>query len=280
MLEALTLPGFALHPEARCRAGLLCLESYRAVHGVTGEAAWGAAAAAELYIEAGFLFDNVADHETDEGDRFSASEQLALAIAMLNCGTAAASEAAGIAGADCVLLLQQLSQHAVGAAAGQFLDARLETMQRVTTDDALTMTSLKAGECGRLSASLGAGIAGAESEIIDLFGEFAFNLFTYFQLIDDVRDACPPEGPPGDFERDKKTVPLVFFRNSIKPDPAVTSDIIPLGLQDRNGEVPHLRFEQSGAPVFAGIVAEAYLIRAKSSLAELSERLSPNPPKG
>ena len=159
VLEALALPGFALHPEARCRAGQLGFESYLALRGSADEAAWGSASAAELYMEAGFLFDDVADHEVDARNGFNAPEVLALAIAMMNCGAASACAAAAYAKADVARSLQILSQNTVSAAAGQFMDARLESKEHVTTDDAITMTSLKAGGCGRLAASLGAGIS-------------------------------------------------------------------------------------------------------------------------
>ncbi len=268
--KALTRPGFALHPEARGRAGLVCLESYRAVHGALDGAGWAAASAAELYMEAGFLFDNVADKDVVERGGSSESEELALALTLMNCGTAAACEAAADGGADCARVLRLLSRHTVAATAGQFLDARLETTEQVTTDDAITMTSLKSGGCGRLATSLGAGVARAEPEIIDLFGDFGFNLFTCFQLIDDVKDASPPNGGRGDIEQNKKTVPLVFFRNSMDPDAAATNGIIDAGTSDRNSNETHLRFKVSGAPEFVAIIAEAYLNRAMGNLAELS----------
>ncbi len=51
------------------------------------------------------------------------------------------------------------------------------------------MTSLKAGSLGRFAAGLGASMATDDPEIVDLCGDFGFNLFTYLQLVDDLRDA-------------------------------------------------------------------------------------------
>ena len=65
VLAALKRPGFALHAESQCRAGILTLEVYRAVRGDLDRCAWHAASAVELYQEAAFLFDDVADDDVD-----------------------------------------------------------------------------------------------------------------------------------------------------------------------------------------------------------------------
>jgi hypothetical protein len=65
VLEALKRLGFALLTEAQCRAGILTLEIYRAICGSLDASAWHGAVAIELYQEAAFLFDDVADDVVD-----------------------------------------------------------------------------------------------------------------------------------------------------------------------------------------------------------------------
>ena len=85
-VQAVTRKGFALHPQASCRAGVFTVEVCRSISGSATETALRAATAVELVIEASFMFDNVADQEADREHGLSASEELALAITILGCG--------------------------------------------------------------------------------------------------------------------------------------------------------------------------------------------------
>lgn len=276
MLQALSQPGFALHPEARCTAGLLALKIYEAICDKTTTYAFQSSAAVELYMEAAFIFDNVADQETDSTQGMAMAENLAIAIALMTCGGMAACEASQQMERKSQILrsLFQLQRDCLRACSGQFLDARLQKSNIVSTDEALEMTCLKSGSLGRLAATQGAIMATDSSEIIDLFGEFGLNLFTYLQIIDDMRDACPAEGNMRDMEQAKKTLPLVFFYNSISQERTDSGyDIIPFLYDERFRQEIHQEFGTSGANVFCAIVAESFLNRAKGNLAALKDRV-------
>ena len=277
MLCALARPGFALHPQAPCRAGVLTLEVYQAISGSPSAAAIQAAVAVELHMQAAYMFDNVADRDRGPSDDLSPAEELALAIGLLSCGQAAAGEVAYTAGLDdsgLRLLLQWSRKCASSCCAGQFLDAYLEKRSLATTEEALKMTSLKAGSLGRFATGLGARVATEDPEIVSLCGEFGFNLFTYFQLADDLRDACPAQDLQRDLTRHKKTLPLVFFHNSLaERNPGVVCSIIPPEAWGKTGADVCQEFEASGARIFGAIVAEAFLNRAKSNLAGIKSRL-------
>ena len=210
VLEALRRSGFALHPEARCRAGVIALHVCRAVRGTLDEPGWRAAAAVELYQEATFLFDDVADQEVDPAFESTYAVELALAITVMSCGLAAACDAVGMSGADssALLSLQQLARNCITACSGQYMDAAMEGLEASTTEEALTMTELKAGGCGRLATSFAAELATDDDGLRGLFSDLGFNVFVYLQLVDDLRDACPTESASGDLLRGKKTVPL------------------------------------------------------------------------
>ena len=147
VLRIMRRPGFALHPDAQCRAGILTLGVYRGIRGEVREAAWQGATAVELYIEASFLFDDVADGDVDEGHGSNVSEEVTLAVAMMNCGVAAAVEATNLAarGHSNHSPLGELALNCLSACAGQLLDARMERQHHVTSEEALKMTALKAG---------------------------------------------------------------------------------------------------------------------------------------
>ena len=283
MLGALARPGFALHPEARCRAGLLTLHVYRATCGSPSPVAFQAAAAVELQMEAAFMFDHVADQEIDARYGLSAAEELALAIAVLSCGAAAAGEASHRAGRNGSGLpsLLQFHRNYVSACAGQFLDGSLEKRKVASTDEALAMTSLKSGSLGRFAAAFGACMATEDPETVWSFGEFGFDLLTYLQLVDDLRDACPGDGKPGDLILHKKTVPLVFFYDYLAqryPERGNALDIIDGIMLEQTPESAALEirreFEASGAGLFGAIAAESFLNRAKGHLERLKPRLA------
>ena len=277
VLRALARPGFALHSQAPCRAGVLTLEVYRVISGPPSVAAIQASVAVELHMQAAYMFDNVADCDKGPSDDFSPAEELALATGLLSCGQAAACEAACTVrrnGSGLRSLLQWSRNCASSCCAGQFLDAYLEKQPFTTTEEALKMTSLKAGSLGRFATGLGASMATEDLEIVSLCGEFGFNLFTYLQLMDDLRDACPAQDLQRDLMRHKKTLPLVFFHNSLaERNPGVVCSIIPPEAWGKTGADVYQEFESSGARIFAAIAAEAFLNRAKSNLAGIKSRL-------
>jgi hypothetical protein len=121
LIRLLAQPGRSLHPEGRCRAGLLALETYGAIRRRYDRAAYVAAAAVELQMQSGIVFDAVADHDAGE----SGAERLALAIALLTTGMAAASEAASRT-PDPSGAMKHFCVSTGVACAGQFLDAVLQ----------------------------------------------------------------------------------------------------------------------------------------------------------
>jgi geranylgeranyl pyrophosphate synthase len=256
---------------------VLTIEIYRAISGPPSVAAIQAAVAVELHMQAAYMFDNVADHDKDPSDDLSPAEELALAIGLLSCGQSAVYEATLTTGRhDPGLrsMMRLVADCASKCCAGQFLDAHLEKQPSTTTEEALRMTSLKAGNLGRFATGLGASMATEDPEIVNLSGEFGFNLFTYLQLMDDLRDAYPADGSQRDLMQQKKTLPVVFFRNSLtERNPDVVCSIIPPEVCGRTKADARREFEASGARIFGAIAAEAFLNRAKGNLVAIKARL-------
>jgi geranylgeranyl pyrophosphate synthase len=274
-LGVLGRTGFALHKESKCRAGILALEIYHAVRGGLDDVAWLAATAAELYIESGFLFDDVADGDAEPATNSSIAAELALALTLESCAATVACDAAANADGAGLTALRRLMHNITTASAGQHLDAILAGGTAATTDEALRMTELKAGGCGRLVAGFAADLATGDGEVAHLFTEFGADTFIYLQLVDDLRDAYAESGVPHDMINGKNTVPLAYFRSgSTERSPTETGGImIGTDVQDDQYVGYRQEFAASGAGAFGAVVAEAYLIQARANLAALSERL-------
>ncbi len=274
--HALGRTGFVLHADAPCRAGVLSLGISDAIHGWSNPAVVRAAVAVELYMEAAFMFDNVVDHSSESTPDFPPAEELALGITLLNWGAAVACEAADSVGRPGQMRRSLSAFHMACAEAsvGQFLDARLQKQDCATMEEALRMTTLKAGSIGRFAAGFGASMATDDAEMINMSGELGFNLFTYLQLADDLRDACPPSGQAGDLAANKKTVPVVFSKGSPSDERCGSQGGIIQRASGRNlGRNPVQAFKDSGAETFGAIVAETFLNRAKETLGRLEVRV-------
>ncbi|MBN2098699.1 MAG: polyprenyl synthetase family protein [Dehalococcoidia bacterium] len=277
VMRALADPGFALHSDAHCRAGILTLEVFRVVSGSPSAVAVKAAVAVELHMQAAYLFDSVADRDKASSSGLGAAEELAIAIGLMSYGQSAVCEAASAAGRrgyELQSLLRWTADCASQCCTGQFLDAYLEKRPEATVEEALKMTSLKAGSLGRFAAGLGASIATEDYELVRLSSEFGFNLFTYLQLLDDLRDALEVQDLPGDLMRHKKTLPTVFLRNSLtEGNSMVACSIIPSEPCTGTKAIACQGFEPSWPRFFGAIVAEAFLNRAKGNLADIKKRL-------
>jgi geranylgeranyl pyrophosphate synthase len=278
VVAALTRRGLALNGEAPCRTGILALEVYRSIRDELESAAWYAAAAVELYMEAGFLFDHIADDELNPDVAGSPAEEMVIAISVMNCGIAAAHESVRLApsASSGSRALRHLVLNCLTACAGQLQDARLAAREEVTTQDSQEMTELKAGGCGRFSTAFAAAIATADDGLIERFGDFGYNLAVYSQLVDDLRDALPDGRTPNDLIQGKKTVPLVYLRNSMSREEVESlGGIIAAEPSARiEGELGK-QLDSTGTKVFGEVVAEAYLNAAREALRHLADRLGP-----
>jgi len=258
LLALLRRPGYALHADGACRAGRLALEVHEAVtRERPGKTALLAATAVELQMEAMYVFDDVADSAPD-GKR---GEDLALATVLLTAGVAAALEAAADS-PDRAATLGHFCRAYSESSAGQFLDAKLQNRGGATLEEAIQATCLKAGGLGRLVTGFSARVAGADWDGVALFERFGDHLFTLAQLVDDLRDACAP-GHDSDLVQRKATLPVVFYGRGI--DSVVPTDGM-LSTEVRTV------YESSGAPLYAAILARAYMSRAEEDISLLAQQ--------
>ena len=280
VIQALERRGFALHPDAVCRAGVLSLEVYRSLRGHLPRPALKMAASVQLYMEAAFLLDDVADEDVGKTFDSTPAREIAIGITLLNCASLAAFEAVMMTGARVTHLqpFQDLIRDCITSCSGQYLDANLSSADVVSTETAMDMTERKAGGCGRMATGFAAGLAGADKQDVDQFSEFGYYLFTYLQLLDDIRDASSTDdGLPDDIAGGKKTVPIVYYLATLREHGNSQGD----GTIDiASGRLPNFEeyqrtYDATGAKAFGALVAYEYLTQAKASLAILAERSVP-----
>jgi geranylgeranyl pyrophosphate synthase len=124
------------------------------------------------------------------------------------------------------------------------------------------MTCLKAGGLGKFVTGFAARVAGADGDDVALFERLGQHTFTLAQLVDDLRDAWAP-GPASDLAQHKATLPVIFCGQGIDSqaplDGMLSRDIRTL-------------YESSGAPLYAAILAHAYMSRAEEDLSVLARR--------
>ncbi len=115
---------------------------------------------------------------------------------------------------------------------------QLERIGRIgiTEADCMELVDRKTACLFSACAKLGAVAAGADQQLEEKLGEFAWNLGMAFQLIDDMLDFVSREstlGKPvgGDLKEGKVTLPLVYALNQATP---AERALVETALQDRN----------------------------------------------
>jgi geranylgeranyl pyrophosphate synthase len=252
---------------------MLTLATHRVLGGSHPRSVLDAAAAVEFYMSAAYLFDEVADREWTPERARSRSETLALGILLLTYGAATVTSAcvALRARPSRIATLASFHHTCAQAAAGQFLDAHLQHRAATTPRQALVMTCLKAGSFGRLATTLGATFATEDLRITRSLARFGFSLFTYAQLLDDLRDGVPSSGAPGDLVEGKSTLPVVYFRRT----QAASCSGFDHGTMDGRARD---RFERSGAVLYGQLVAAVFRHRTQEALRDLARRGVPTQP--
>ena len=129
---------------------------------------------------------------------------------------ASEAEALGFDGAECALLVEELSEAAgpVGMVGGQVLDLIAE-QRSVTGDELVEIHRRKTGALIRAAARLGGRVGRVEREEFDALTEYGEKVGLAFQIADDLLDeesiAEPGgTGPRSDRELGKATYPGVY----------------------------------------------------------------------
>ena len=282
---------FPLHPESRCRVGLLASLAYEAAGGTDPEVALDGAAAMELYMAAGYVLDHVMDDEVPSDSTVGMEAALGTTLLLIAEATLDEVAARELAPEPAARVVGKAKMLLLGSCAGQMRELQLVEPGRLaamTVDDALALTEQKAGSLGQMAGVIGAGLAGVEEGLQSLLNDCYFHYATYHQIIDDLSDAPAIEGvdKTSDFAALRPTLPVVYYLRSQIGAAACSEGELGAGLvggeaaqrrtinQIRAAEPPGPKqLRESGATLFTQLAAEVVRNRALE-LAEQIQRSS------
>ncbi len=111
--------------------------------------------------------------------------------------------------------LRRFDETGVSLARGQHADLRFEQQDMINVEEYLEMITLKTAVLPSLCSELGAIIAGADDDAVDLYRQFGLNFGLAYQIIDDILGIWGDESFIGksvstDIITGKKTLPILY----------------------------------------------------------------------
>jgi geranylgeranyl pyrophosphate synthase len=174
------------------------------------EHALPAAAALQLLMAAGDVFDDVEDADAPES--ISARYGPAIAVNAANTLIALAEAAVtrlstrGVADHTVVRVMEAVNSFFINACAGQHLDLSLSSEIAISEDDYLKVVGMKSASQVECACLVGALLASARQELIDIFAKFGHNLGMAAQITNDIQGITRE----GDILKPKITLPVIY----------------------------------------------------------------------
>ncbi len=237
------------------------------------EHATPASTALHLFIAAGEVFDDIEDADASGSltAKYSPAIATNVATALLILAERAIVRLKGRGVADCVIvrIMGAVNSYYATACAGQHLDLSLTSDTSVSEDIYLRVTSMKSATTIECGCQVGAMLATANQETIDLFTLFGHNLGMAAQIANDIRGITSGS----DIIEQKITLPVVYAlahaggeaRNELKLAFSEPCESVPDLTQTRN------MLFYSGAIHYAMIKMETYKQDALDILHELEK---------
>ncbi|MDR3205630.1 MAG: polyprenyl synthetase family protein [Candidatus Methanoplasma sp.] len=192
----------------------MCLLAFRACGGTDAKKAADIGAALEIIHNATLVHDDI----NDGGDlrrgakaaykRYSIGKSIVAGDYMFALGF----KLVGSASREVVDYLVEASA-AMGA--GEFNQKEYERDARVTEDYYMKIIEGKTARLIECAAKSGAFLAGADGEVVEALGQFAYNAGMAFQIVDDALDVAGDESATGkniggDMMEGKPTLPIIY----------------------------------------------------------------------
>jgi geranylgeranyl pyrophosphate synthase len=188
---------------------LLTLVVCEAISG-SYERALPAAAALQLLMAAGDVFDDIED--ADSSESLSARCGNAIAVNVANTLIALAEAAVtrlstrGVADHTVVRVMDAVNLFFISACAGQHLDLSLSSEIAISEDDYLKVVGMKSASQVECACHIGALLADARQELVDIFAKFGHNLGMAAQITNDIRGVTRGS----DILKHKMTLPVIY----------------------------------------------------------------------
>lgn len=266
---SLSQPGRALSSESSFRWSTLtllvsdsCGEDWRRV--------LPAAAAIELWLTAGDVFDEIEDGDDPGLWRVVGIPQAANAATALLFMSQQAVLRLENMGYDAPAVLgvaRALSEGGLHSVIGQHEDLLSEGLARITEQDYFRMTEQKSGSLIGAACKVGAMLAGRK-DVVAAYEAAGQNIGICAQILNDIRSFRADSFGKTDVERHKKTLPLIYATEHAEGVDWVCLEAA--GRQygesrDMDGRVAEV-LDKVGAFDYSWVVADAYAQRAVREL--------------
>jgi geranylgeranyl pyrophosphate synthase len=237
------------------------------------EHALPAAAALQLLMAAGDVFDDIED--ADSADSLLARHGLAIAINVANTliiiGEAAITRLStrGVADHIVVRVMDAINSYCTTACVGQHLDLSSTPEMAASEDTYVRVTGMKSASQVECACHIGALLANADKELIDIFALFGHTLGIAAQIANDIRGITHGS----DIVKRKITLPIIYAltqaddetRNKLESAFGQQSEAVPDSTQ-----IKDLLFS-IGAIHYATVKMESYKQRALDTLSKAKE---------
>jgi geranylgeranyl pyrophosphate synthase len=235
------------------------------------EHALPAAAALQLLVAVGDVFDDIEDADSSESllARYGSAIAINVATVLLFLAERAITrlKGRGIEDSIIVRVMDMVNSFGVIACTGQHLDLSLARKTDVSEDIYLKATGMKSASQVECACRIGALLANANQELVDMFAKFGHNLGMAAQITNDIQGITRGS----DVAKNKITLPVIY---ALAQSNSETRDQLELafGKQSESAPVPaqitDLLF-RSGAVHYATIKMEFYKQRAIDILSEI-----------
>ena len=234
------------------------------------EHALPAAAALQLLVAAGDVFDDIEDADSSESlsTRYGSAIATNIATTLLILAEKAIVRLKGrdVEDYTIICIMDAVNSYYTTACAGQHLDLSLAPETAISEDMYLRVTGMKSASQVECACHIGALLANANQELVDIFATFGNNLGIAAQITNDIQGIT--QG--GDIVKHKITLPVIYALTHADGEARNQLESI-FGRQSETvtdpTEIRDLLFS-SGAIHFATVKMEFYKQRALDFLSE------------
>ncbi len=241
------------------------------------ENALPSAAALQLLMAAGDVFDDIEDADSSESlsARYGSAVATNVATALLILAERAITrfKTRGVADRLTVCVMDTINSCYITACAGQHLDLSIASEPPVSEDMYLRIVGMKSASQIECACRVGVLLANANQELIDKFNALGHNLGMAAQITNDIQGVTYGS----DIMKRKITLPVVFALNHTEGEACSQLDLV-FGKQSASvpdsTQIRDLLF-RTGAIHYATVKMEFYRQQALDILSEV-ERLGAN----
>jgi geranylgeranyl diphosphate synthase, type I len=241
------------------------------------EHALPAAAGLQLFMAAGDVFDDIEDADSCEAlsARYGSAVATNVATTLLILAERAIARLKVKGVADCMVvrIIDTVNSYYVTACAGQHLDLSLSSEMAVSEEAYLRVIDMKSASQVECACHVGALLANANEEVVDIFAKFGHNLGMASQITNDIQGVTHGSN----VVKRKITLPIIYALTQTDREVHNQLELI---FSKQGGPVPdHMPINdllfRTGAIHYATIKMEFYKQQALDILSE-AERAGDN----